>query len=496
MTDFPLNDAMPPRRIQTRWVICGVLTAQSALHLGDESNALVEMSVVRDERSGQPLLLGTTLAGALRSALCDRLAGYRTDETKEVAMLFGGAHGDDTGAQSPLIVFDALGRLPEGGKVEVRDGVAINSEFGVADDHKKWEFEVLPPGTSFKIRLDLLIYPSEDERRLLEYLAAAVNIIATSEQNIGARRSRGMGLLQGQFWAQRFDLADKSGWMEWLRTDPATPMVLHEQGRNIYEALNAVAPAHIGPIDKIADTRRRVIVELNLRLKHDLLVRSPSMNPETDIVHLTSGGKPVVPGTSIAGALRHQVLRIARLVRAEWGDADIWVNRLFGPRFDGRRPKPGEPQRIASRLRVGEGIIENGKKKTQTRIAIDRFTHAPVDGALFSEQVIRGGKMSVRIELQNPNPGELGLILLAVRDLLEGDLPLGGSVAVGRGVMGGTATVSGLDRDAESSNKKNHRVKLTSGNDLSAELAALVSHQIDEFFNTPSLAFFSAESRQ
>ena len=34
-----------------------------------------------------------------------------------------------------------------------------------------------------------------------------------------------------------------------------------------------------------------------------------------DATHLLSGGSPVLPGTSLAGALRSRALRIARLVR-------------------------------------------------------------------------------------------------------------------------------------------------------------------------------------
>lgn len=112
MSQNPLKDAMPPRPLAARWVVRGTLTIETALHLGGEGAERVDIPVLRDPREGKPLLPGTTFAGALRSALADRLAGYGQVEPPEVAALFGGARGDDDGSQSPLIIFDALGDLP------------------------------------------------------------------------------------------------------------------------------------------------------------------------------------------------------------------------------------------------------------------------------------------------------------------------------------------------------------------------------------------------
>src|SRR5690606_26619435 len=125
-----------------------------------------------------PHLPGTTFAGALRSALADHLAGYGEVEPPQIAALFGGARGDDDGSQSPLIVFDALGHLPEGHGVEIRDGVAISPTTGIAEKGKKYDYEVLPAGTTFPVRVDLLLpapptrgETPPEEKVLLEWLA-------------------------------------------------------------------------------------------------------------------------------------------------------------------------------------------------------------------------------------------------------------------------------------------------------------------------------------
>ena len=89
----PLGDTNGPRSLRARWVVCGTMRLETAMHLGGEPTDRTDMQVLRDPREGAPLLPGSTLAGALRSALADRLAGYGSDEPEAVAELFGGRRG-------------------------------------------------------------------------------------------------------------------------------------------------------------------------------------------------------------------------------------------------------------------------------------------------------------------------------------------------------------------------------------------------------------------
>jgi hypothetical protein len=96
----------------------------------------------------------------------------------------------------------------------------------------------------------------------------------------------------------------------------------------------------------------------------------------------------------------------------------------------------------ASRLRVGEASLAGSHPQRQTRVAIDRFTGGVVDTALFDEETDVGGHVAARLELRNPEEGELGLVLLVLKDLLDGVIPVGGTSSVGRGVLRGSATVT------------------------------------------------------
>lgn len=473
----PLNDAMGARLLAARWVIQGRLTLVTALHLGGGESDTVDMPVLRDGRTGAPLLPGTTLAGAFRNALADRLNGYGSCEPDEVSGLFGGRRGDDEGAQSPLIVFDAIGTLPGGAGFEVRDGVAISPSTGVAEDHKKYDFEVLPAGTTFPVRVDLLVSPEADEDALLKKLATALDALSHGDNGFGARRTRGLGKVRAVWAATRHDLSTEGGWLTWALSDHE--LSVPTSSWTIYKALREAGGVNIS---RLPDARSLVTVKLSLRMAHDFLVRSAGVTPEApDVSHLRSGGYPILPGTSLAGVMRAQALRIAKLVRTTHGDAEQWIDRLFGPHFEGQRAMPGfEPR--ASRLRVGEAKFEGSNAQRQARIAIDRFTGGVVDGALFDEQPEVGGRVNLTLELRDPQPGELGLVLLVVKDILDGRLPVGGTSSIGRGFFSGTATV-----ETRTAGTAHPSVELRPGEALNGTAAELVDEALAALRNAPRL---------
>ncbi len=482
-SEKPLSDPMGPRPVSARWVIMGTLTLESATHLRGEPRGAVDMPVLKHPIEGRPLLPGTTLAGSLRSALADRLAGYRTklspSDAARLTRLFGAERGDPAGAQSPLIVFDSLGELPQELGIEIRDGVAIDPETGVAEAHKKFDFEVLPAGTRFPVRVDLIL-PSPgggEEQELLELLAAALDAFSDGHVNLGARRSRGLGKVRARWRARRFDLTTRDGWMNWLLSDHEDPIGAVVENGQAFAAIQQACPERL-KLERLLDLRGRILIELHVSPVHDILVRSPGRTIDgPDVSHLRSGGRPVLPGTSVAGAMRAHALRIANLVRADKGDAALWVDRLFGP-----RPKDGDRDRrkalAASRLRVAEVAIEDSRACVQTRIALDRFTQEVVRGALFQEETEVGGHATVTFELINPEPGELGLVLLLIKDLLHGRLGVGGSSSVGRGWMKGRARVIFEDGST---------AELQPGQPPQGERAADVDRAIREFHEAAAL---------
>ena len=88
------------RIIDKRYVIQFVLTLESPTLVGNGvPGDLVDLPIHLDPLEGKPLLTGATIAGALRSHLCDVLHGYRKleDSSKKIGLLFGGKRGDENG---------------------------------------------------------------------------------------------------------------------------------------------------------------------------------------------------------------------------------------------------------------------------------------------------------------------------------------------------------------------------------------------------------------
>jgi CRISPR/Cas system CSM-associated protein Csm3 (group 7 of RAMP superfamily) len=191
-------------------------------------------------------------------------------------------------------------------------------------------------------------------------------------------------------------------------------------------------------LPEFEDKRKRIVADLKLHIDGSLLIRSaPAAADAPDVVHLHSADRPVLPGTSLAGTLRSHALRIARLVRGNAGNQV--VNGLFGPRLKGTESPDFTP--AASKIRISESFIEDTNERKQTRIAVDRFTGGVVKGALFDEEILGKGGVRIRIEVRTPTEKEVGLLVLLIRDLLSGEIPVGGGASVGRGVLKGTGEI-------------------------------------------------------
>lgn len=430
--DLKISDAGGIRKLVARWTITGELILKSAAHFGAGTGEAADMTIIRDARTCAPLLCGTSIAGALRSHLADVLGGYRSEEASPVALLFGGASSDKDGKQSPLIVFDSIGNL-QGQAVEIRDGVQINAANGTAEDKKKYDLEVLPAGTSFSLRFDLLVSCIDEENQLLNLLATSLSGFSNGDIAIGARRSRGLGNISSKDWrAIRYDLSSPKGWFAWISSDYWENNSVIKNVEPVKDIREACKHAHDSIMwSQLNDYRKRHVINVDLSTIGGLLVRSaPTDHESPDAVHIRSAGHSILPGTSVAGVLRTQALSIARLTRKD-DDAVLLVNSLFG--------EVNEKNTTSSKLRISESFVEAGVRSRSSRICVDRFTQGVVPGALFDEEPENNGKVNIRIELREAKPGELGLIILVLKDLMTGNLAVGGTSSVGRGRFRGTA---------------------------------------------------------
>lgn len=422
------------RRIHARFV----WESSAALHVGSggESNA-ADMALLR-AADGSFYIPASSIAGACRSALAAYYQDYSSfrdgNEPAEVKLLFG-AHPRGTDGKkaehyaSLLTVMDAP--LVSGPGITVRDGVRIEPDTGIAADSAKFNLEVLPKGSRFRMEFSLAMYhelPWDlDPDSLVACFHTMLDLLRDGRIRLGARTRRGFG--EGRaldIKVFELDMNAPKHLAAWLRRKP-------ELGTGLDRVAAPMAPNH--PVFSI---------DAELRLKTSLLIRSTSAKPEDpDAVHLTENGSCVLPGTSLGGAVRHRCLRIASTLNLERRKEII--DSMFGPEATTPGEK-GEGLR-GGRIWFSESALSNGSRHVQGRVAIDRFTGGALESALFDEAPFwpegDGPHVRVTIRLDDPRPPEAALLLLAFKDLWLGDLQLGGGAGVGRGVFQGiSATIT------------------------------------------------------
>ncbi|MEH2239748.1 RAMP superfamily CRISPR-associated protein [Nostoc sp.] len=435
------------RYIIERIIVKGTLVLDTPTCLGSgDADGDTDLILLRDSREDKALLMGSSIAGALRNYLREYKNGYSATEE---SLLFGGLRSDEEGEQSPLIVNDALSR--ENIKAELRDGVKINSVTRTAEPGAKYDLELLEAETKFDLYFELLIDAENNQEQLVRELAIALQGLECGEISIGMKKRRGFGRAHVENWqVWQFDLQKYDERIAWLTFEHWSTGLLPN-----YQPYDSIENALGVSVDG-GDKRDRLTINATFTLASPLLIRSgqASTNKAPDVVHLKSRRndelKPILSGTALTGALRHRAERIINTLTQGKKQliTEQIVNEMFGFVKDKKQKlestNDDQTKRAkASRLTVDESIIKGATKDNdlvQNRIAIDRFTGGALHGALFNEQPIFGGdetSLELKLELRQPKNHEIGLLLLLIKDLWTGDLPVGGTSGIGRGRLQG-----------------------------------------------------------
>lgn len=468
------------RHITKRIIVRGTLTLDTPTCLSNgDADGLVDLMLLRDSfEEDKALLPGASLASALRNYLCEYRGGYLSFEN---SILFGGRKSDPDGDQSPLIVNDALSSQSVG--VELRGGVKINSRKRTAEDKAKYDLELIQAGTQFNLCFELLIdkYNDQgqlaDEARLIRELAISLQGLELGAINIGMKKRRGFGRChvdQWQVW--QFDMIHPNDRLAWLTFDRT--WATHVKQPDMGKIVDILKPENLE-----SDRRERFTIHALFSLNGSLLIRSGQTTTERapDVVHLKSkrthstDAVSVLSGTSLAGILRH---RAERIINTLGKDTNL-VETLFG--------HAAQESKQASRLVVHETEIQKGHDLVQNRIAIDRFTGGAYHGALFDEKPVFGNDqtlITLQLELRLPQDHEIGLLLLLLKDLWTGDLPVGGESSIGRGrLQGKSATITQYASGTATEwtiVQNNENLQISDATSLEKFLEALTNYTIGE----------------
>lgn len=417
--------------IQARIIVRLCLTLDSPTHVGSgDARGLIDMALMRDPADGRPMISGATLAGALRAYL----AAQNPDAASN---LFGSVSSDNKSRESWVQVGDAhLRKTGIPPHIAIRDGVGIDSVTRTASPRLKYDLELLEAGASFLVDLALLLPVDHPEYE--EHLLRALKGLDGSIR-LGKRKRRGYGqcrIAWGKVWRYTFP-KDLVRWLE----------------NPLSEAEGEWTPLDLSQFKAQAGGPQDCTITLTCTLASSLLVRAAPVEidagtknmPDQEMMRsrrtVVDNGKEIIqtylvlPGTSLAGALRARTERIANTLHP--GEGKIWAARLFGESRQADKP-------TASRIWVDETEIQGANEWVHTRVKIDRFTGGAYPGALFSEGILQPSpetKLTIRLRLQDAGRDEVGMLLLLLKDLWTGDLPIGGEAGVGRGRLEGQKAV-------------------------------------------------------
>lgn len=400
-----------------KYLVSAVCT--QPLHIGSASGDKEEVLV--HPADGMPFIQASSISGVLRQF-------YMQTHDKAQAEKFFGAirfEADANALDGASKIRFSDGRFcRENLILELRPRVKINPETGTCDastkkgtnrqSGHKFNMEYIGAGAVFDF--SIYLYDDSFQAELEEVLSA----VHQGTVQFGGQKSNGCGFMElKKLKRKTFDMTQRDDRIKWAYEEEITD--------DEYE-------------DIFSDIKESVITTMAYEVtvtgstEGELLVKSIAVQDygkdAPDSMNIRNAAKEyIVPGSSLKGAVRSQMERIASYL----DKADI-INETFGKA--GNSSNESKSGNIIFYDTVVGNKKDNDMAKIKNRIHIDKFTGGVMHGGLFNEKNV-SGKVEFHIVINNRNHPDntCGLLLLALRDMAIGVMSLGGGYNVGKGII-------------------------------------------------------------
>lgn len=268
---------------------------------------------------------------------------------------------------------------------------------------------VVETGTKFTFRIEVTIRDNDEEEKMKQIVDIILNGINSGEILIGLKQNRGYG-------KAKITLVK---YKEFKKENISDLLSFKKYEKNNYNDYT---------INNSFKESKYDFLEFNLEQIGGISIRKYSAEKgDVDFEHIKSNGCPIIPGTSWAGLIRKSVKDYIN----ELNIKDLDLSNWFGV----EKSKNSNGQ--ASNIIFEESTIKDGKEILLTRNKIDRFYGGASNRALFSEKAIYNGKTTLRIKIKKTpdNRKIISVICLAIKDLDNGLIALGGQTSIGRGIF-------------------------------------------------------------
>lgn len=376
----------------------------SPISIGNGDDLLTDHDCLRNSK-GMPFIPGSSLAGVFSHYLGEEMLALFTPKI------------EDEYKQSPYYISDAnivLDDKKRNVSTSIRDGVKLKPD-KIAEDGAKFDFEIVESSTKFDFRIEVIVRDHDNIDKMKKVVDVILHGLNSGEILLGYKSKRGYGKVKIE------DVKIK----EFTKNSLEEMLLFDKYQMDKYDQYS---------IPDIDNENKYDYMQVHLRQVGGISIRKYSATAgEVDFEHVTSNGKPVIPGTSWNGLIRRQI--------AEYLDDDIIsnccvkINDWFG------EAKKRDTTGRASNIIIEESIIQDAKRIQITRNKISRFSAGVSNRALFSEvsyfngDTVLGIKVKKSIEEDPDNSRIIGLLSLVIKDIDNGFIALGGQTAIGRGLF-------------------------------------------------------------
>ncbi|MHA1204191.1 MAG: type III-A CRISPR-associated RAMP protein Csm3 [Candidatus Heimdallarchaeaceae archaeon] len=225
----------------------GIIEVTTGLHIGGNKDTLqiggVDAPLIKDDRTGKPIIPGSSLKGKMRSSLEYLLGACDQDEDNSnvlyvhasqkecdkdkcpICVIFGSSKNEKT-FKTRLIVRDSIALDEESINTEVKTENVLTRSNLKANPRT---IERVPAGTIFPLELIYSIYDKNDDRELFPKVFESLTLIEHSY--LGGQGSRGYGKVK--FYIKKITSFDNAYYK-----NQAKPKV-------IFEDENGLRPAEL-----------------------------------------------------------------------------------------------------------------------------------------------------------------------------------------------------------------------------------------------------------
>lgn len=453
-----------------RYIARVIIEAKTPIAIGSGDKDITTDSVVLKDVNGLPYIPGTSIAGLIRHSLGKDMANsFFGSQEKGSEIIFSeakmiGEKGTPIDSMQEIDwtnpFYSHFIELP------IRQHVRIN-EKGTSEDHGKFDEQVVYKGIRFCFEIEMLDSCLSDGNNDSNYdkFNSAINCLSKNSFRIGGGTRSGFGEISViNCLIRRVDLSRSSDLNAYLN-----------KSSNLGESDFWKDASQSNP-QKDEDSSWEKI-ELNLSPVDFFLFSSGFGDEDADMTpvresYITWSNKNesgleipsfsenciLIPASSVKGALAHRTAYYWNKLEERFvdnedddrkplcGESNLAVKALFGSMSNNSK----ETTSSCGNVIISDIIDDSNdlkqkrwREKVSTHVAIDRFTSAPIDGALFDEKIIYGKGHTFKLDIlvnkkayeykDSKNHNIEKSLKLAINDLCHSMLPLGGGTNRGNG---------------------------------------------------------------